>query len=154
MHLKTALRVVTAHVVCGAGSMHLSDVCLFVCLSQHGPQQQSLLLFQAGINWEGFGSRRYWSTAAWHTATRQANVGSAVLSAFAIMAEHGLFWYRKLTTLHTPTITTTLHTLNGPLSGTTPVSRLNQSGFYWSKRQWVAVASTGPHASLHLTPDR
>ena len=29
----------------------------------------------------------------------------------------------------------------------------NQSGFYWSKRQWVAVASAGPYASLHLAPD-
>ena len=27
-------------------------------------------------------------------------------------------------------------------------------GFYWSKRQWVAVASAGPYASLHLAPDR
>jgi len=26
----------------------------------------------------------------------------------------------------------------------------NQSGFYWSKRQWVAVASAGPYAKLHL----
>ena len=37
------------------------------------------------------------------------------------------------------------HPFNGPLSGTTQVSRYqkgkNQSGFYWSKRQWVAVAS-------------
>jgi len=24
---------------------------------------------------------------------------------------------------------------------------------YWSKRQWVAVASAGPYANLHLTPD-
>ena len=32
--------------------------------------------------------------------------------------------------------------------------KVNQSGFYWSKRQWVAVASAGPHASLHLAPDR
>ena len=43
-------------------------------------------------------------------------------------------------------------------SGTTHVSRYqkgkNQSGFYWSKRQWVAVASAGPYASLHLAPDR
>jgi len=29
----------------------------------------------------------------------------------------------------------------------------NQSGFYWKKRQWVAVASAGPYASLHLAPD-
>ena len=32
--------------------------------------------------------------------------------------------------------------------------KVNQSGFYWSKRQWVAVASAGPYASLHLSPDR
>jgi len=24
---------------------------------------------------------------------------------------------------------------------------------YWSKRKWVAVASTGPYANLHLDPD-
>ena len=50
------------------------------------------------------------------------------------------------------------HPFNGPLSGTTRVSRYqkgkNQSGFYWSKRQWVAVASAGLYASLHLAPDR
>ena len=32
--------------------------------------------------------------------------------------------------------------------------KANQTGFYWSKRQWVAVASAGPYASLHLAPDR
>ena len=32
--------------------------------------------------------------------------------------------------------------------------RYNKSGFYWSKRQWVAVASAGQYASLHLAPDR
>ena len=45
---------------------------------------------------------------------------------------------------------------NGPISGTTEVSqyrKVKQSGFYWSKRQWVAVASAGPYASLHLAPD-
>ena len=50
------------------------------------------------------------------------------------------------------------HPFNGPLSGTTQVSRyqkgsqkLNRPG---RKRQWVAVASAGPYASLHLAPDR
>ena len=47
---------------------------------------------------------------------------------------------------------------NCPLSGTTQVSRYqkgkNQSGFYWSKRQWVAVVSAGPYASLHLAQHR
>jgi len=50
------------------------------------------------------------------------------------------------------------HPFNGPFSGTTRVSWYqkgkNQSGFYWSKRQWVAVLSAGPYASLHLAPDR
>ena len=45
---------------------------------------------------------------------------------------------------HTHTHT---HPFNGPFSRTTRVSRYqkgkNQSGFYWSKRQWVAVASAG-----------
>ena len=45
------------------------------------------------------------------------------------------------------------HLFNGPLSRTTRVSRCqkdkNQSAFYWSKRQWVAVAS-----SLHLILER
>ena len=50
------------------------------------------------------------------------------------------------------------HPFNGPLSGTTWASWYQKSktisGFYWSKRQWVAVASAGPYASLHLTADR
>jgi len=50
------------------------------------------------------------------------------------------------------------HQFNGPLSRTTQVSWYqkgkNQSGFYWSKRQWVAVESDGPYASLHLAIDR
>ena len=32
--------------------------------------------------------------------------------------------------------------------------KVNQSGFYWSKRQWVAVASAGLYASLHLASDK
>ena len=32
--------------------------------------------------------------------------------------------------------------------------KVKTSEFYWSKRQWVAVASAGPYASLHLAPDR
>ena len=45
------------------------------------------------------------------------------------------------------------HTFNGPFSGTTRVSqcqKVNQSGFYWSKRQWVAVASAGPYAVVKV----
>ena len=41
----------------------------------------------------------------------------------------------------------------GPL-GWAGIRKVNQSGFYWSKRQWVAMASAGPYASLHLDPYR
>jgi len=40
------------------------------------------------------------------------------------------------------------------LPGWAGTRKVNQSGFYWSKRQWVAVESAGQYASLHLTPDR
>jgi len=51
------------------------------------------------------------------------------------------------------------HPYNGPLSGTTQVSRYQKGKANVDfteavKRQWVAVASTGPYASLHLAPDR
>ena len=50
------------------------------------------------------------------------------------------------------------HPFNGLLYRTTRVSRYqkgkNQSGFYWSKIQWVAVASAGLRVSLHLVPCR
>ena len=47
------------------------------------------------------------------------------------------------------------------LSGTTRVSwhqkgktrKVKPIWIYWSKRQWVAVASAGPYANLHLDPD-
>jgi len=34
------------------------------------------------------------------------------------------------------------------------IRKVKQSGLYWSKRQWVAVESAGPYASLHLAQDR
>ena len=40
------------------------------------------------------------------------------------------------------------------LPGWAGTRKVNQSGFHWSKRQWVAVASAWPYASLHLAPDR
>ena len=51
-----------------------------------------------------------------------------------------------------------LHPFNGLFSRTTWVSHhreVNHSGFYWSKRDGVAVASAGQYANhLHLAPDR
>jgi len=40
------------------------------------------------------------------------------------------------------------------LPGWAGTRKANQSGFYWSKRQWVTVASARTYASLHLVPDR
>ena len=46
------------------------------------------------------------------------------------------------------TITTTTTLVQWPLF------QDNMCGFYWSKRLWVAVASAGTYANLHLAPDR
>ena len=50
------------------------------------------------------------------------------------------------------------HPFNGPLSGSTQVSRYQRGKtnlhFTEAKRQCVAVASAGPYASNHLAPDR
>ena len=68
-------------------------------------------------------------------------------------------WHRFLQTecpyWHlTTSIRACTHPFNSPFSGTTRVSRyqkgerLNQSGFYWSKRQRVAVTSAGGHMQV------
>jgi len=35
-----------------------------------------------------------------------------------------------------------------------PAEPVKPVWIYWSKRQWVAVASAAPCANLHLSPDR
>ena len=59
--------------------------------------------------------------------------------------------YVNTITRHTHT-----HLFNGPFPGLPrwASTRKVKPGFYWSKRQWVAVASAGPYARLHLAPDR
>ena len=52
----------------------------------------------------------------------------------------------------------TTHTLpfNGPFPGLprwAGTRKVKPIWIYWSKRQWVAVASAGPHASQYLAPD-
>jgi len=59
--------------------------------------------------------------------------------------------YNKYTHTHTHTRLTALFP---GLPGWAGTRKVNESGFYWSERQWVAVASAGPYASLHLAPDR
>ena len=74
----------------------------------------------------------------------------------------GLLWPGAI--IHTHTHNTHAHThththtrltalFRDYVGGLVP-ERSNQSEFYWSKRQWVAAASAGPYASLHLAPDR
>jgi len=53
--------------------------------------------------------------------------------------------------------TTHTHSFNGPLSGTTQVSRYQKGKTnldFTEARQWVAVASAGPYAKLHIAPDK
>jgi len=76
---------------------------------------------------------------------------SSVLIAQAVfLSEHG----HRYT--HTVPPQTHIHFLAlWTLSRIIRVSRYqNESGFYWSKRQWVAVTSARPYANLHLAPDR
>jgi len=63
--------------------------------------------------------------------------------------------HRHTTYIHTHLHTYVRFTTRWTLSGIARVSRYqNQPGFYWSKRQWMAVASAGTYANLQLAPDR
>jgi len=64
-----------------------------------------------------------------------------------------IYRFSRTNTLQTHTHTC-LTALFPGLPGEPVPERQNQYGFYWSIRQWVAVASAGPYASLHLAPDR
>ena len=77
-----------------------------------------------------------------HTHTCSAKYGMSII-----------LYKPKTTNTHTHTHTH-LTALCPGLPGWAGTRKVNQSGFYWSKRQWVAVASAGPYASLHLAPDR
>ena len=59
--------------------------------------------------------------------------------------------WKKLCYAHTHT---RLTALCPGLPGWAGTRKVNQSWFYWSKRQWVAVASAGPYANLHIAPDK
>jgi len=65
-------------------------------------------------------------------------------------------WTASLSAVGCPPCSHT-HPFNGPLSGTTQVSRYQKGKTnldFTEARQWAAVASAGPYASLHLAPDR
>ena len=48
---------------------------------------------------------------------------------------------------------TCLMTLCSWLPGWACTRKVKPIWIYWSRRRWVVVASTGPYANLHLTPD-
>ena len=77
-----------------------------------------------------------------HTAATKIN---------SISVFHYTMYCMKAVWTHTHTRLTALFPGLPRSAGT---RKVNQSGFYWSKRQWVAVASAGPYASLHLAPNR
>ena len=55
----------------------------------------------------------------------------------------------QLTARNTHTHTRLMAVCSG-LPGRASTRKVSQSGFYWSKRQWVAVASAGPYAICTL----
>jgi len=61
-----------------------------------------------------------------------------------------------LTSFKTTTTTTVLQPpgLCLGLPGWAGTRKVKPIWIYWSKRQWVAVASAGPYTNLHLAPDR
>ena len=76
-----------------------------------------------------------------HTAATKIN---------SISVFHYTMYCMKAVWTHTHTRLTALFPGLPRSAGT---RKVNQSGFYWSKRQWVAAASAGPYASLHLAPN-
>jgi len=54
---------------------------------------------------------------------------------------------------HTHTHTTILRPSWILSPGSAGTRKVKPISIYWSKRQWVAVASAGPYANLHLDPD-
>ena len=62
---------------------------------------------------------------------------------------------KNRTTLHTHTQTFYCWSVicPGP-PGSAGTRNVKPIWIYWSNRQWVAVASAGPYADLHLAPDR
>ena len=106
--------------------------------------------------------QRHLCSAAWGSATCWTWLSGCCCIILALVcpsAYHGRLTRTYVSRTHTDTF-------NGPLSGTTQVSQYTHThthpfngpfsgttlaGFYWSKRQWVAVASAGSYASLHYS---
>jgi len=101
--------------------------------------------------------------ADFYTATSHSVVSFKIFFAFTMsiwqyVLPAYMLWYLSWLKLCVDIISYDTHTRLTALFAGLPMlagtRKVNQSGFYWSKRQWVAVASAEPYASLHLTADR
>jgi len=97
--------------------------------------------------------QKVFTRIAWNLQFRRCDKNDGqIVPAPLKLRPYGAIQMCLLLLLHTHT-----HPFNGPFPGLPKwagTRKVNQSGLYWSKRQWVAVASAGPYASLHLDPDR
>ena len=134
----------------------LSDILIHKTSSMQTYKSTTELQLAAGMWWSCYQT----VVSIWWPRKLQALAIDCKTYGYNFVYEYNFHWRSTRFTqsflyMHTHTHT---HPFNGPFSGTTRVSRYqkgkNQSGFYWSKRQWVAAASAGPYASLHLAPDR
>ena len=89
--------------------------------------------------------------AAWHVSTESSFLSTTASSATDNNTSHALMMrFTNITEnyTHTHTRLTALFPGLPRWAGTRKVKPI------WSKRQWEAVVSAGPYASLHLAPDR
>ena len=82
-----------------------------------------------------------------------AHSGHSALNVLSLSSANSMQFHYSAPNTH-PFTHTRLMAFVRDYPGAPVPERQNQSGFYWSRRQWVAVASSGPYASLHLAQDR
>jgi len=92
-----------------------------------------------------------WLGSVWET--RQRSVTAVQLGRWWQLQLHVTSGHGRHGAYPAPHTHTRLTALVRDYPGESVPERWNQSGFYWSKRQWVAVASAGPYACQHLAPD-
>jgi len=113
--------------------------------------------------WAGDISWQQWARCRCGAAGASAQQQMWTVSHSQMMEEpeHRLVWFvgslcvvfHRTVTFNTDTHTR-LMALCPWLPGWAGTRKVKPIWIYWSKRQWVVMASAGPYASLHLAPDR